>query len=419
MVPTTTIENRTQDVARGSRQTGEREGPFPPLLIVDGNVNALSVARRVARMGVKVYAIGASASPARHSRHCHWIDVRAAGNPVAVWRDYLLGPRGAHLQGAVLLAAGDYGLELLAEHRPSLQERFILDDASPEAQRSLLNKLATFQAAQEVGVPTPRFWTPRSMEDVLALEDQLVYPLIIKPELSHLFQKHFRGRRFFEVATFDELLKDYQTVADFGLRTKLVEKIPGRDDKLCSYYTYLDERGNPLFDFTKRVVRRHPPNMGIGCYHVVDDVADVRELALAVFRQVGVRGLANAEFMLDERDGRLKLIECNLRFTATNELIARCGLDLGRFCYARAAGLSTPRFGRTRTGLSVWYPLEDLRSFLKLRKRGQLTTGQWIRSILRWHTLPVFQWSDPWPSVVRQFDQARRAIGMIARRQPR
>ena len=38
MVPTTTIENRTQDVARGSRQTGESEGPFPPVLIVDGNV---------------------------------------------------------------------------------------------------------------------------------------------------------------------------------------------------------------------------------------------------------------------------------------------------------------------------------------------------------------------------------------------
>ena len=89
----------------------------------------------------------------------------------------------------------------------------------------------------------------------------------------------------------------------------LVEKVPGPDDLLCSYYTYLDADGEALFDFTKRIIRRFPVGMGNGCYHITDRNPEVREVALKLFRHVGLRGLANAEFKRDQRDGRLKLIE--------------------------------------------------------------------------------------------------------------
>ena len=64
--------------------------------------------------------------------------------------------------------------------------------------------------------------------------------------------------------------------------------------------------------------------------------------ALRLFRHVGLRGLANVEFKLDPRDGQYKLIECNARFTAANGLVAKSGIDLGRFVYCRAVGLPLP-----------------------------------------------------------------------------
>ena len=52
--------------------------------------------------------------------------------------------------------------------------------------------------------------------------------------------------------------------------------------------------------------------------------------------------MGNVEFKRDTRDGRLKLIECNHRFTAANELVRRAGIDLARIAYDRACGDDVP-----------------------------------------------------------------------------
>ena len=186
-----------------------------------------------------------------------------------------------------------------------------------------------------------------------------------------------------------------------------MEWIPGGDDSLCSYYTYLDADGDAHFDFTKRVIRRYPAGMGLGCYHVTDDVPGVKELGLRLFRHVGLRGLANVEFKLDPRDGQYKLIECNARFTAANGLVAKSGIDLARFVYCRAAGLPLPPVNGFRPGVRVIDPVMDLLSFLELRRAGSMTFGQWVRSLLHRQTFAYFEWTDPLPALARVLQDAR------------
>src|SRR6185437_4458297 len=123
-----------------------------------------------------------------------------------------------------------------------------------------------------------------------------------------------------------------------GLDVMVVEMVPGPDSRLCSYYTYLDESGTPLFHFTKRVIRRSPPVFGGGSYHITDWLPEVKELGLRFFQAVGLRGLGNVEFKRDERDGRLKLIECNARFTEANCLVMASSLDLPLLVYNRLVG---------------------------------------------------------------------------------
>lgn len=407
---TTTVRHEPRPESRKVSATMTRVQQSPPVVMLGGDVNALSICRRLSSQGIKVYAIGQPNSPAKDSRFAEWVCVPGDATPQN-WARFLLCQESDALEGAVLLAVSDDAIEVMAEYRDLLEQKYLLDDANPKAQLCMLDKLATFRAAADANVPTPRFWTTHSMKDIYAIRDELVYPLILKPLMSHHFQQHFHTK-FFTANDFAELERRYRQVDAVGLALKLVEKIPSPDDQLCSYYTYLDADGEPLFDFTKRVIRRHPPNMGMGVYHVVDQVSDIRELALRLFRQVGVRGMANAEFILDERDGKLKLIECNLRFTATNELIARSGLDLAAFAYARATRQPLPATDRIVNGLRLWYPIEDFRSFLELRRRGEMTFAQWLRSVMHWQTFPLFQWNDPKPAIVRQF----RAWSKLARK---
>ena len=369
----------------------------------------MSIARSLGKLGVSVFCINRPTAAVRFSRYARWIPIPFGEGYAAGWANFLTGSESDFLRGGVLLAASDVGLKIVASHRETLQEKFLLDESNPPAQLQMLDKLSTYRAAAAAGVPAPRFWIAGSREQVLSLRGSLVYPLLVKPKLSYAFTDRFRGK-FLVANNFDELLRGFEQLSSASVECVLVEKIPGPDDRLCSYYTYLDENGQTLFDFTKRIIRRNPPNMGLGCYHVTDWNPEVRELALKLFQSVGLRGLANAEFKRDERDGQLKLIECNARFTEANGLVASCGFDLARLVYNRITGLPQAPLRTYRTGRRLWYPLEDFRSFMTLRRQGQLTTRHWIASLLHRQSFPLFQWGDPLPSLAAAWHRSGRAL---------
>jgi D-aspartate ligase len=373
---------------------------LPPAIILGGDHNALSVARSLGGAGIEVYAINYPQMVVRYSRFCRWIDLpRSHENDLETWTDYLLGTESDPLRGAVLLAASDEAIELIAEHRQALSAKFTLDLSNPAAQLCMLNKLCTYRAAEAAGVPTPRFWVPETREQIRELEAELVYPLILKPILGHKFSKRFSG--YYLVAhDFQELLDSFDVVDCAGIRTFLVELIPGPDDRLCSYYTYLDESGRNLINYTKRIIRRYPVNMGGSTYHITDNVPGVQELALALLRQVGLQGVANVEFKVDVRDGKLKLIECNARFTAPDCLLVASGLNLPLFVYDRLTGRPHPAPSSYRMGMRLWKPVGDFAAYRQLNKMGLLTFRAWIQSIMHRQIFPVFRWNDPLPSIL-------------------
>ncbi len=380
--------------------------PLPPVIIFGGYFVTLTVGVSLAARSIPVYVINERWEDARFSRHVRAIRLPADAPYPQSAMGFLTGNDSNHLKGSVLLAGGDEELEIMAKNRKTLADKFRLDLSNPVAQLMMLDKLATYTAAKEAGVATPRFWQVRSKEDIHRLRDELVYPLIVKPKVSHIFQKKFKAK-FFVAEGFDQLLEAHRVAESANVETLLVEKIPGPDSMCCSYYTYLDEESNPLFDFTKRIIRRYPMNMGLASYHITDRVEHVRELSLKLLRHVGLQGLANVEFKYDERDGQLKLMECNARFTAANSLVARAGFDLGNFVYNRIVGISQPPLTDFRAGVRLWDPLRDWCAFLELRKRGELTFMQWIASIMHWSSISYFSWRDPLPSIFRLWKTAK------------
>ncbi len=297
------------------------------------------------------------------------------------WASFLLSNASDSLRGGVLLACCDAGIQVIARHRQKLAEKFLLDLSNKQAQLAMLNKLATYRIAQAADVPTPRFWTATGRAEIEALRRELVYPLIVKPLFSHVYESYFH-RKFVVVNSFEELLSAHAVADRARIEVMLVELIPGPDDRLCSYYTYLDENGRPLLDLTKRIIRRYPVNMGGACYHITDWNPEVKEQALKLFQQAGLRGLANAEFKRDQRNGQLKLIECNARFTAANCLVTAAGYDLALFVYNRLTGRPQPPLGSYKLGLRLWDPLSDYHAYRELSQRGELTFGRWLASLI-------------------------------------
>lgn len=362
---------------------------------------AISVARSLARQGIEVYLLAQPDSPDRYSRYIRYIRLSEHDGTEEAWTTFLLGSESDYLRGAVLLPCSDEGIEIILQHGGELCQKYELDVFNPTAQACFLNKLCTYQAAAEAGIPTPRFWQANTAEEVNAHRDEYTYPLMIKPHFSHKFLPVF-NRKFLIVEDFGELSGACDEVRRHDLEVVLLEFIPGEDDRLCSYQTYMDESGAPLFDFTKRVIRRQPPGEGMASYHVTDWNPEVLDLGLRLLTHVGHVGLAHVEFKLDERDGKLKLIECNARFTGPNALLAASGYDLGLFVYNRVIGRPQPSLkGKEyQLGLRLWHPGRDFAAFLDLRARGRLSLRSWVASVLHPQVFPLFRWNDPMPSLV-------------------
>lgn len=373
---------------------------LPPVILLGGNDNALSLARSFGRRGIDVYVLNKPHADVARSRFSRAVPLETGLPFEEAAVRWLCGAESDSLTGSVLLAASDEGLSILADHRDQLKQRFLLDLCNPTAQRQMLDKAATYSVAVEAGVATPKFWNVRTLTEVESLQQELLYPMLIKPRLSHLFQKKFSSK-FLLAQSFSEVHAAFREMESAGIDVLLVEQIPGPDSALCSYYTWLDEDGHATFDFTKRIIRRHPTNMGLATYHVTDHVPGIKEPAVRLFRQAGLLGLANAEFKLDPRDGVMKLIECNARFTAANGLALRAGLDLGALVYNRLTGLPAPPMNDFRIGLTLWDPWRDWKAYRELRRSGQLSLIGWLRSVCRRHSFPSFDWTDPMPSLTR------------------
>jgi predicted ATP-grasp superfamily ATP-dependent carboligase len=383
-----------------TRATAERSAlpawprNLPPVILLGGAANALSVARQVGRLGAQVYALPEPPGLVVHSRYCRGL------RPGGTWEQFLLGPESDFLRGAVLLACGDAGIQLIAARREQLAERFRLDDSNPAAQRQMLDKLSTYRAAAAAGVPTPKFWVAESRQQLEAVRGELVFPLVVKPRLSHVFENK-TGKKLLVVNDYNGVAAAVDEIAATGTDCLLMELIPGPDDRLCSYFTYLDEDSRPMFHFTKRVIRRYPLMTGGACYHVTDRIPELPELANRLFRHVGLRGLANVEFKRDARDGRYKVIECNARFVASDCLVARSGINLAAFVYSRITGRELPKMDTYALGMRLWDPVRDFQAQAALRRRGELTLWQGLASVCHRQTFQYFQWTDPLPALAR------------------
>lgn len=384
----------------------------PPVILLDGAAGtAISVARSLGRAGVKVYLLSKPDCPAALSRYTSLLKPKDGSEDESTWARFLLGQESDWLRGAVLLAGSDAAIETIIEYRHQLAARFLLDISDPDAQKRLLGKLSTYQEAIRANVNAPRFWIAPDEAHVLKHRDEYSYPLIVKPLLSHAFAAQFPGK-FFVAQDQTELVSAVRKAHAHGLEVMLVEEVPGGDDQLCSYYTYIDESGRPAFDFTKRIIRRYPRQSGLACYHITDCNPEVRDVARRFLAVVGLKGLANVEFKRDQRDGLLKLIECNARFTAANGLLTAAGYDLATFVYDRLVGRPHPPLAGKPyvVGRRLWHAGNDFRAFLQLRSVGELETAAWLRSVMHRQLPYYFRWDDPAPAAIMTWRASLRGL---------
>ena len=369
-----------------------------PVLLLGGKENGLSIARHLGKLGIPVRVSGGRNCWALYSRHATGTyRVPPGESAYDFWSRLLLGNDG-QLNGHIIWPLSDEAIVFVQANRRHLEGRYILGEGDGSQQADFLDKMKTLQLARDAGVDAPQFWSIKDEASLARIRGMVRFPVMVKPVQSHLFTQAFGCKLFIIEESYDELEVRVRSAWDKGVDVFVVEMVPGPDSQLSSYYTYRTTAGRRLFDFTKSVIRRWPVNSGNACMHKTGWDADTADAGRRFFDAVGLKGLGNIEFKRDTRDGKLKVIEVNARFTAAQELVRRAGYPIDLMIYCHLTGQPVPQVKPSRSPLYMWYPVRDFLGFLQLRRRGELSFGGWIRSIAKSPMVfPLASLSDPLP----------------------
>jgi D-aspartate ligase len=372
--------------------------PRVPVLILGKTITALGVLRVLAGHGVESYVVDATSDIIVRSR---WYRPAQRTLPETEDSDELASYlESLHLSRAVLIACSDKWTNGVAGLPKETFQRFPASIAPPAAVAQFLDKDQFRALVGRLGLPHPRSWPLTGPADLDLVTDEDLANGFLKPTDSPRHNLVFGTKGAF-VQSRAAAARVVERGTAAGITFMLQEWIPGGMTTTVLIDGFVDRSGTIKGMTARRRLRMNPPRLGNTTAALtvpIDEVGEAISGLRTLLAEVGYRGVFNAEFKFDERDGHFKIIEINPRpawFVAT---IARAGLDLPWMSYLDAQELPVPTPPPYQTGRYAVYETPDATSIARAWFSLQRPDGPILKPWLRGdHAL--FYWSDPLPAV--------------------
>ncbi|MFT3702486.1 MAG: hypothetical protein QM802_08955 [Agriterribacter sp.] len=261
----------------------------------------------------------------------------------------------------VLFPTDDWFVEQLALLEPIIAS-FTFIPFNAQTVQHCSNKFVQYDFCNQSGIPFPK---TTLLDNAAGFHDieKLAFPIIIKPVIRNdLMFDVFRSKRFYTSGEFENFKPDLTKYLQNGYEFIVSEIIPGTSSgNIYAYCAYADKQGNILNEWGGRKLSQYPDDYGIFS-SASNEVPDtVMQQGRDLVKSMGLYGFCEPEFKFDERDGKYKLMEVNLRSMMWNELGTRSGvlLHYTQWCYA--TGAEVPVYKQeSRLTVLIYYKHEIL-----------------------------------------------------------
>jgi len=298
----------------------------------------------------------------------------------------------------VLFVTSDNFLNTISRNRDKLKKYFFINLPDNLVIESITDKYKQYLLALKGNIPFPATYFPKNMEEVHNIKDKIKYPAFLKAKEVTSWRKIMGGAvKGFILKNQDELVEKYSLIFGKGLEAIVQEVIPGFDTNHYKFCAYVSQNGEFLLQFTLRKIRQNPIHFGIGSVVESVDYPDLMEIGRKFFKNIDYKSVGSAEFKLDEKDGKLKLIELNPRYWQQIALPDKCGMNFPLVDYLESTQ-QNPQFILDFKKNIKWVNLYlDFGSFLGYKRTGELSFKKWINSLKGKKIFSVFAWDDMLP----------------------
>jgi predicted ATP-grasp superfamily ATP-dependent carboligase len=246
----------------------------------------------------------------------------------------------------------------------------------------IADKYKQYELAFNAGIPVPETFCVSTMDQLQNIKNQIPLPAFIKGvDVTVWREKIGSAIKGFTVHDQKELFTTCRMIFEQGVTGLIQELIEGPDT--CHYKAscYISRKGEVLLAFGLQKLRQQPVNYGFGCLVQSVEYPELLELGKTLFLKIGYRGVGSAEFKLDKKDNKLKLIELNPRYWQQNGLSEKSGMNFPLMNYLDLTGQDPDPIFDYRQGIKWVNIYSDFDSFREYRHRGQLSAIQWLHSL--------------------------------------
>ena len=366
-----------------------------PALVFGVGVTLTGVLRTLGQSGIRAYTVCDRADIATRSR---WFVPPPSGDASHVRPENLAAfLNSCGVPKAVLVPCSDDWARAVAQLPSSFSDRFFTSTSPADVVEALIDKWKFAKLCDDTDVPRPRTQLMDRAGSLQAAPDDVFRGAFLKPLSSGEFARR-HGVKGFTVESRSEALSLLNVL---DLPVMLQEYIPGPPTAHYFIEGFRDRTGTIRGLLARQRLRMFPLDLGNSSLMISVALSDVAPAAAALTRlleHINYRGVFSAEFKLDPRDNRFKILEVNARPWWYVEFAARCGLDVCKMSYRDAlrlpiASIETYQVGRRCMMLAI-----DMLAFHAMhRNPGSIRFTEWLES-LRDADDALFSSRDPLPA---------------------
>jgi predicted ATP-grasp superfamily ATP-dependent carboligase len=359
---------------------------WPPAVVLGGYYTGVNLVRYLVRRGVKAYCIENDRSKqCFRSVYGTSLQCPDPDTKPAEWLDFMLVLAKRLGAKPVLIPTGDAFVSAIAKHADLLGGAYLFCRDGIKVQGLLATKELQYDLAVEHGMPVPRTKMVKSREEVNQYGPTVQYPCVLKPVRPRDWSNVPRGhlldsRKVVLVNSVDELEAQYLAVAEVNPEIVIQEIIAGPDTLKMIYLSCYSTDGRRIALCMAKELRTNPIHFGNASILEPFMDAEVASICDRFLTRIGYSGLCEIELKRDSRDGSVKMIEANPRYTGSSDVAPYAGVDLGWLHYLDLIGqrveMVNQEDGKFHHIVLTW----DFSTFGSYRREGLLTWSDIIRS---------------------------------------
>jgi predicted ATP-grasp superfamily ATP-dependent carboligase len=277
----------------------------------------------------------------------------------------------------VLIPSADLFVTAIARHADRLAPHYTFLPSSVAVQALLATKKKQYELAHSGGLPVPRTSYIETGEELERFARVARFPCLLKPVHFREWERFPAGhpllnQKVIVAESAEELMSHYKLAEAITSKLVAQEVIEGPDTAKMVYLSCYGSNGDRLGHCLLRQLRTYPPCFGSAS--VVEPIQDEETDAVCdqFLRGLNYHGICELELKRDSRDGVVKLIEANPRYSVTADAGTHAGVELGWLHYLDLLGLRPAPMKPNQRQFRHIVLRRDFACFRPYRKLGML-----------------------------------------------